>query len=186
MIGRTGIAILRPYFLGRTQRWSSSKAVFDKIAFLGVGKMAQALLHPVVVSGLQPASQIAVFDVSTEVCAAVQEQHNGIVVAATPNEAVQDADLVVCAVKPQNLSDGFFAELDLASSNKASTLLSVMAGTPTQVFLDGGFTKVARSMPNTPAQIGQGMTVWTCTDNIEQDERDKIQTILGSFGEEVR
>ncbi len=49
----------------------------------------------------------------------------------------------------------------------------------------GCFTKVARSMPNTPAQIGKGMTVWCCTPNIETEERHKITQILSSFGKQI-
>jgi pyrroline-5-carboxylate reductase len=66
-----------------------------------------------------------------------------------------------------------------------TTVLSVIAGKPMSVFEEGGFTKVARSMPNTPAQIGKGMTVWSCTTNIDSDERDKIMQMLCSFGLQV-
>ena len=65
-------------------------------------------------------------------------------------------------------------------------LLSVVAGTPIQNFIDGSSVqKVARSMPNTPAQIGAGVTVWSCTENINADERKKINTVLNSFGKTV-
>jgi pyrroline-5-carboxylate reductase len=95
-------------------------------------------------------------------------------------KVIKDADLVICAVKPQNLDRSFFESLGTPSDN--TTLLSIVAGKSMETFLDGGFSKIARSMPNTPAQIGQGMTVWTCTNNIESDEREKIKHVLGSMG----
>ena len=70
-------------------------------------------------------------------------------------------------VKPQNLTLQFFAE---TSTNPNSTLLSVVAGKPIKAFQDGGFKKVAWSMPKMLAQIGHGMTVWCSTENISTTE----------------
>ena len=44
---------------------------------------------------------------------------------------------------------------------------------------------MARSMPNTPAMIGRGMTVWSCTENVALQEREKIKQILSSFGKSI-
>jgi pyrroline-5-carboxylate reductase len=111
----------------------------------------------------------------------VQKEY-GIQTTQTLGELVEGADIIVCAVKPQNLTPQFFAE---TSVNPNATLLSIVAGKPIQIFRDGGFNKVARSMPNTPAQIGRGMTVWSCTENISTDERDKIKQILSCMGKTV-
>ena len=157
--------------------------MYKKVGFIGAGKMAQALIHPMIESGLQPAGQISVFDVSTAVTQFVENEYEGIHMANSPQEVVEGADLVVCAVKPQNLGEEFFGQL---SASPDTTLLSIIAGKPMSTFLDGGFAKVARSMPNTPAQIGKGMTVWCCTNNIPTPEREKIQKVLGSFGKQVR
>lgn len=143
--------------------------------------MAQACISPLISSGIQPASKMFVFDVSTSTLAKVQKEYD-IQTAQTLGELVKDADIIICAVKPQNLTPQFFAE---TSTNPNATLLSVVAGKPIKAFRDGGFRKVARSMPNTPAQIGRGMTVWSCTENISTTERDKIQKILGAMGKTV-
>jgi pyrroline-5-carboxylate reductase len=75
-------------------------------------------------------------------------------------ELVEDSNIIIiiiiCAVKPPSLTPQFFAE---ASWHPTATILSVVAGKPIQAFWDGGFQKVARSLPNTPTQIGSGMTV---------------------------
>lgn len=164
-------------------RSTPSSAVYNKIAFLGVGKMAQAMIQPLIKTGLQPASQIHVYDVSKPAMKAVAAKYPGIVTSLSAAEVVHDADLVVCAVKPQNLTPDFFQQLGTPSPQ--TTLLSVIAGKPMTTFTHGGFTKVARSMPNTPAQIGQGMTVWCCTDNVLPDERETIKQVLSSFGKSV-
>jgi len=101
-------------------------------------------------------------------------------------ETVENADLIVFAVKPQNC-DLVFEKLknSLLEVGGCPTVLSVVAGKPINDFLvgcGGTITKVARSMPNTPAQIGKGVTVWTCTENVCGDERAKIKTVLCSFG----
>lgn len=160
----------------------NDQGLYDKVAFIGAGKMAQALMCPLIKTGLQPASKIQVFDVSTSTLSKVKKQFDGIDTADTLVDLVEDANLIICCVKPQNLTPKFF---DQVTRNKDATLLSVIAGKPIQTYLDGGFQKVARSMPNTPATIGRGMTVWSCTDNVSLTERDKIKQILSSFGKSI-
>ena len=162
--------------------FSAESAVFGKIGFIGVGTMAQALIAPLIKTGLQPAEQITVYDVSAKAMKAVAADFPGIKLAQNMQEVVNDADLVVCAVKPQNLGPEFFASMKPSPN---TTLLSVIAGKPMSIYQDGGFAKVARSMPNTPAQIGQGMTVWCCTQNVDTEERNKIEQVLCSFGKQI-
>jgi len=165
--------------------------------------MAQAMVKPLVSTGLMKASDISVFDVSKATLEHIQTQNEGIRVSQSISDAVNDAELIVCAVKPQNLSDSFFAEFANRSPN--ATVLSIVAGTPISTF-EQGFNlknnpttgknnnndsdnndtiKIARTMPNTPAQIGEGVTVWCCTPNIPEDERDKIDQILCCFGKSI-
>ena len=165
--------------------------MFDKIAFIGTGKMAQAVIEPLINTGVQPANQIAVFDVNYNLMKEMPERYPGIQSCNSLPELVDAADLIVCAVKPLNLTDDFFAALQAGSSNdddngnkerKEPILLSICAGKSIDVFRDGGFDKIVRSMPNTPAQIGQGMTVWSSTPNLTNCEREDIRKVLGSFG----
>lgn len=161
-----------------------SGGIYDKIAFCGAGKMAQAMLAPLITTGLQPAHKISIYDVSNSTMDNLASKYEGLETANSLSDLVQDADLLICAVKPQNLDEAFFAQV-APTPNDTTTLLSVVAGKPTKAFLDGGFNKVARSMPNTPAQIGRGMTVWTSTPNITAEERTKIKKILSSFGKSI-
>ena len=176
-------AFVAPSIISSFRFFSTEEGLYDKVAIIGAGKMAQALMSPLIKAGIQPASKISVFDVSTSTLSKVKKQFEGIQTAKTLGELVKDADIIICCVKPQNLTQSFFEQV---STNKDATLLSVVAGKPIQTYLNGGFSKVARSMPNTPATIGKGMTVWSCTENISTDEREKIKAILNSCGKSVR
>jgi pyrroline-5-carboxylate reductase len=162
-----------------------TKPVFGKIAFIGTGKMAQALIHPLIEKGVQPASQIQVFDVSESAMRHMESAYPGVQTANSIPELVKGADLVLCAVKPQNLTESFFKECRKGQPTDESIFLSIIAGKKASTFEEGGFSKIVRSMPNTPATIGQGMTVWSCTPNLTADERKKIRSILGSTGKSM-
>lgn len=163
---------------------STLDAAFDKIACIGTGKMAQAMLKPMIEQGVQPANQIQIYDVSLNTMESVAEKF-GVQTASSIPELVADADLVLCCVKPQNLTPAFFQEVRKGGIDN-TILLSILAGKSIDVFQQGGFTKVVRSMPNTPATIGQGMTVWSCTPNLDKEERKQIRNILSTCGKSVR
>lgn len=167
----------------------SGSAVFDKISFIGCGMIAQAIMEPMISQGIQPASKIMVYDVNVSTMQHLEEEH-GVKSAESMQTLVHDADLIICAVKPQNLTEAFFNEVRKgieANPRKESIFLSVIAGKGMDVFQNGsGCRKVVRSMPNTPATIGQGMTVWSATPNLNVEERKKIREVLSSCGKSVR
>ena len=110
----------------------------------------------------------------------------GIRVTQDLEESITDADMMVIAVKPQNC-DVVFEELRQCNDvmKKDATLLSIVAGVPMHKILSGtGMHKIARSMPNTPATIGKGMTVFT-TKGVDDEERRRIKEVLSSFGKAV-
>lgn len=170
---------------------SSSSDLFDKITFIGTGKMSQAMLSPLLKNGLQSPSSITAYDVSDAALAKVEELYPGVQTANSIPEAISDSELIVYGVKPQNC-EKVHAEIRRAKLEGIGNvrddvmILSVVAGTPIQNFIYGsGVDRVARSMPNTPAQIGAGVTVWSCTENINKCERKKIKKALDSFGKTV-
>jgi pyrroline-5-carboxylate reductase len=170
---------------GDTPPCKPMKDGFHKIACIGTGKMAQAVLRPMINTGLQSADKVSVFDVSMNTMEQVQEDL-GVNITDTIGECMDGADLVICAVKPQNLTPAFWNECLKANLRDDAIFLSVIAGKTVDTFRAGGFDKIVRSMPNTPAAIGQGMTVWSCTENLSSGERKKIKNILSSFGKSVR
>jgi pyrroline-5-carboxylate reductase len=130
--------------------------IFSKISFLGTGKMAQAMMSPLINKSLQSPSSITAYDVSDSALDNVKKLFPGMTTASCIQEAVTDSELIVYAVKPQNVdkvhSEIWKAVQDGKVRNDA-TILSVAAGKPIESFVSGsGIERVARSMPNTPAQ----------------------------------
>ncbi len=104
-------------------------------------------------------------------------------------EAVEAAkggkdSIVVLSVKPQRLK-GVLAELK-GSVSSDQLILSIVAGATIET-ISTAFNnkKVARTMPNTPSQIGHGITAWTCTDEVSDDEKEKIKSLLTALGREL-
>jgi pyrroline-5-carboxylate reductase len=157
----------------------------------GTGKMGQAMLSPLITQNLQSPSSMTVYDVSDAALRKVEELYPGVKASRNISDAIADSNLIVYGVKPQNVSivheEIRRAKMDSAGKVRDDAIiLSVVAGTPIQSYVDGtSLTKVARSMPNTPAQIGCGVTVWSCTDNVNEHERERITAVLDSFGKTV-
>lgn len=130
---------------------------------------------------------VSVFDVSDSRLDWIGTQY-GIHVTDSVEDCVVDADLIVIAVKPQNCEVVFKELCPLKPKGlvkNSATLLSIVAGLPIHKFVSGtGIKKVARSMPNTPATIGKGVTVFT-TQGIDDEERNNVKEILCSFGKTV-
>ena len=159
--------------------------VFDRIAVVGAGKMALALLEPMIAKGVQPANRFCVYDVSNKAMEAMGKQL-GVQTSDSISQVVNDADLIILAVKPQNITDAFFAEVQKGTPNPDAIVLSIIAGKTMSEFVNTGLHRIVRSMPNTPAMIGQGMTVWSCTPDLNKTERQKIRDVLNSCGKSVR
>jgi len=106
-----------------------------------------------------------------------------IAMAEGPDQAVENVDFAVFAVKPQD----FAAAADaIGGKLKGATAISIMAGvTLKQLTSALRSDAVVRSMPNTPAQIGEGMTVWTATPGVGEDARASVRQILGAMGKEA-
>ena len=151
-----------------------------KIAFLGGGNMATALIGGLVAKGTD-ARSISVVEVS----AAARERLGGrypVQIAAAPDAALQSAEVLVLAVKPQD------AKAALASIRvKTQLLISIAAG----ITLDalsrwlGGHRKLVRCMPNTPALIGAGITALYALPEVTAEDRGRAQGILAAVGEVV-
>ncbi len=142
--------------------------------------------RPLIETNLQPAERINVYDVHVPTMKKIHDEYDGkINTSESIPDAIQNSDLIVLAVKPQNVCK-VYEEIRKANIREDATLLSVIAGKPIESFQNGtGISKIARSMPNTPAMIGKGMTVWCCTSNIHAEEREKINTVLQSFGKSI-
>lgn len=118
--------------------------------------MAQAMMSPLMNRDLQSPSSICAYDVSNSALDNVKKLYPGVDTASCILEAVQDSELIVYAVKPQNVDKvhgEIWKAVQQGKVRDDATILSVAAGKPIESFVLGsGIERVARSMPNTPAQ----------------------------------
>jgi pyrroline-5-carboxylate reductase len=154
-----------------------------KIAFIGGGNMGEAMLAAVLEDGMVKPESVWVSDVSQERRKAL-EQRYGVAAIDSNREAVLGKDIVVLAVKPQNLAE-VTAELG-GKLKPGQAVLSIIAGARIDALSKGlKFGAVARAMPNTPAQIGEGMSVWTATPEVTEEQKGLVGAILGAMGVEI-
>jgi pyrroline-5-carboxylate reductase len=154
-----------------------------KIAFIGGGNMGEAIIRSLLESKLCKPADISVSDISDSRRQYLKE-HYGIIVTANNREAIQGQDVVVLAVKPQNIKEVLD---DLKIILKADQfILSIAAGVKINTISEGaGHRKVVRSMPNTPAQIGLGISGWTATQEVSEKQKELARTILRAMGKEI-
>jgi pyrroline-5-carboxylate reductase len=99
-------------------------------------------------------------------------------------EAATQADLVLLTIKPQVLT-AVMRQLH-GRLEPRQVAISIIAGASVEKLSRGlGHDAIVRVMPNTPAQIGQGMMVWTSTEDVDDEQRTKVHTVLGALGEEL-
>jgi len=154
-----------------------------KMAFIGGGAMGEAMLSAVLGKGLATPESVSVSDISQSRRQYLGQKY-GVVVLSNNRQAIDSGDIVILAIKPQNLAE-VMAELD--GRLKASQLvLSIIAGARIHTLCLGlNHNTVARVMPNTPAQIGEGISVWTATAEVTELQRGWVSSILGAMGKEI-
>jgi pyrroline-5-carboxylate reductase len=153
------------------------------IAFIGGGTMGEAMIRGLLAQKVVKSDQIIAADPWQDRLDYLRQQH-GIAVTADNVEAAEKGQVVVFSIKPQSLPivmPGVRGQM-----RRQDLLLSIIAGTPIKKLSDGtAHAAVVRAMPNTPAQIGQGITVWTATSEVSDLHKQQAQAILSSLGEEV-
>jgi pyrroline-5-carboxylate reductase len=153
-----------------------------KIAFLGGGNMASALIGGLLANGHE-ASRISVIEMNPAAREKLGARYP-VRVTTAPDDAMKGADTLVLAVKPQDMKRALSS---LGSEVREALVISVAAG----ITLDtlsrwlGGHRKIVRCMPNTPGLIGAGITGLYASPDVEKHERNKAETILRAVGEVV-
>ena len=154
-----------------------------KIAFVGGGVMAEALLSAALAKGVTTQREVAIGE-PVEGRRRQLSQQYGVAASASNIQACAAAEMIVLSVKPQHLGP-VLQELR-GSVRSAQVVLSIVAGAPVQKLTQGlNHQAVVRVMPNTPAQVGAGMSVWTTTPQVTQQQREAAQAFIRSFGEEI-
>lgn len=151
-----------------------------KLGFIGTGNMASAIMGGVIKNKVVAAEEIIGADLFAPGRERVKEQF-GINVTASNKEVVEKAEVMILSVKPQ-----FYADVinEIKDSIKENQIVITIAPGKTLAWLSEQFgkpVKIVRTMPNTPAMVGEGMTAACPNEHITEEELAYVKTILESF-----
>lgn len=153
------------------------------LAFIGSGVMAEAMINRILNQELTDPSHMIASGPRPERGQELAERY-GVKGTTDNRQAAETAQIVVLSAKPQVLP-GVLKELEGAIAPDG-LVLSIVAGARIKAIAEGlRHAAVVRVMPNTPAQIGQGMSVWTATPEVSDEQRAQAQSILQALGEEI-
>jgi pyrroline-5-carboxylate reductase len=171
-----------------------------RLVFVGVGVMAESmiagllkrqLVAPAQVSGSHPraarrdelAAKYGIRVVENNREAVAHDESVGSGGAEAGSQA--SGAIIILAVKPQKLG-GVLDELkDALDPN--DLVLSIVAGARIETMAGALLhPAIVRAMPNTPAQVGEGMTVWTATAQVDETRERQVSAMLGALGREMR
>ena len=149
-----------------------------RIAFIGGGNMASAIIGGLIRQGL-PATQVMVVEPFEATRVLLKSQH-GVQAHPAPGPFLADADLIVWAVKPQSFRE---AAAPVAPFAGRALQLSVMAGIrAADIAAASGSARIVRCMPNTPALVGRGMTGLFDASGAPAD-RQLAETVIRTTGD---
>jgi pyrroline-5-carboxylate reductase len=153
-----------------------------KITFIGPGVMAEAMIAGLLHKKLADPKNIIGSGPEIDRGEELHKKY-GIQVTSDNVAAVHEADVVVLSVKPQRLTE---VMKGLKGIRPGALVLSIIAGATIKKISTGLKHKsIVRSMPNTPGQIGEGITVWAASKDVTEEQQKMARAILGAMGEEV-
>jgi len=171
------------YYVPVSRITINRKSIQMKVLVVGGGNMGLTYVRSFLKSHLVPMEHLTILEKSAKKAEEISKLNIGTV-TITPGSYVSEADLVILAVKPQDISkvyEGLRQYID-----PEQLILSIMAGISVASISEGlGTTKVVRAMPNMPAQVGMGMTVFYSADSVTRIELIMIQNLLSSTGKAV-
>ncbi len=154
-----------------------------RLAFVGAGVMAESMIAGLLARGMIAPERIVASHPREDRRQRLRERF-GIEAVEANREAVTRGDVVLLTVKPQVLA-GVMRQLH-GRLEPRQVAVSVVAGAAIGTLSRGlGHDAIVRVMPNTPAQIGQGMSVWTSTADVDETQRSRVKAALGALGEEL-
>ncbi len=155
----------------------------ETISFIGAGVMGEAMINGLLRQQLLAPKNILAADPNQARLHEMRQQY-GIRCTADNQKAAREADILVLSVKPQVISKvwhGLSGQVD-----DLSLIVSIVAGLPLRAIAENMQNgRVVRSMPNTPAQIGKGITVWTAAQDLGREQLRQTELLLGAMGEQI-
>jgi pyrroline-5-carboxylate reductase len=154
-----------------------------RIAFIGPGVMAEAMIAGLIQQKVAKPELLIAAGPRSNHLQVLAARYN-ISVETDNATAARGADVVVLSVKPQRLTNVLDGMRGLIQPK--AVVLSIVAGAPITKIQNGlQHAAVIRAMPNTPAQIGEGITVWTAAESVTDEQKQIASQILRAFGDEI-
>ena len=158
----------------------------SKLAFIGCGVMAESMAAGLLRQEIVNPSQIVASHPRGDRRKELADRY-GIETFERNADAVQalpDDGIVIICVKPQRIN-GVLKELK-GVVKPEQLVISIVAGARLEKLSEELNSKlVVRAMPNTPSQIGKGMTVWTCSESVDDSHKQLVRTMLSALGKEL-
>jgi len=153
-----------------------------QITFIGGGNMAAALISGIVKQAGSGAN-IHVVDRNPEALERLSQQY-GVRIATAVDEQVGESEVVVLAIKPQQMRE---VAAELAPLLNRQLVLSIAAGIRSSDLSRwlGGYDAIVRTMPNTPALIGMGVTGLAAQPGVSEAQREQADTVMRAVGKTV-
>ncbi len=152
-----------------------------KLGFIGAGNMGQALIRGIVKSGTVLPDKIYVYDINQEQLDLLKKDI-GIKPLNSESEVVSTCDVIVIAVKP-NVVEKVLEKCKDSTDHK-KLIVSIAVGVPISLFkrILGSEAKVIRTMPNTPALIGEGITLISHDGNVDRKDLETVKVLFNCVG----
>jgi pyrroline-5-carboxylate reductase len=167
----------------REQRMNNALA--DKrLSFVGCGVMAEAIMSILLENGMVDAGQIRGGEPIDSRRSALSEQL-GVEITHDNRAAIAGSDVVLLTIKPQSLDT---VMRDVAGYlEEHQVVISIIPGATVERLTSGlQHEAIVRSMPNTPSQIGSGVTAWMASPAVNEEAREVVAAILGTMGTAVQ
>lgn len=154
-----------------------------KIAIIGVGNMGQAFADGLLKKRVIKNNQLILCNPSLEKLKKYKQLN---IALASNKEGVKKADIVILAVKPQNVCSVLEDIKEVITKNHL--IISIAAGIEIQTIkkIVGLNQTIIRVMPNLCAKIGESMSVWVKSNGVSKEQEDLLRIILHSVGEETK
>ena len=153
------------------------------ITFIGSGNMGEAMIKGLIDKKMVKPDQIIAADPRKDRGEELKTKY-GVQYSDDNESAAEKANILILSIKPQALPE--VLPQARRGAHNCELILSIMAGVRIETIANGlANVSVVRAMPNTPAQVGQGITVWTATKEVQQPQLDQARMLLQAFGEEI-
>lgn len=176
-------ATMAPEIQTETQR-AGGRAASLRVAFVGTGTMAEAILRGLLARGVVVARDVLASAPRPERRAHLSETY-GVRAVADNAEAARDADVVMLCVKPQTVPKVLPELREVLDTRQL--VISIAAGVSLQMLENLSYhPAIVRSMPNTPAHVSEGMTVWVASHAVTPTQIAHTRTIFQALGREMQ